>query len=165
MAYNVIIQRQEISALLDLKGKAAAVERYAGAHLPDFPGHPNTLTRKGGITLAYIGRDHWVLRADIDREEDLLAALSPDKAPADISIVQISDTTTFFKIAGPDADQIMSIACPLDLHPRVFGKDSITFSEAFGLRALVQRAEGGFEIGVEQSFGDMIADYLARSKG
>jgi heterotetrameric sarcosine oxidase gamma subunit len=165
MAYNVNIQRLEISALFDLKGKALAVKKYAGAHLPDFTHKPNTFTEKDGKILAFIGRDHWLLKVDINREEDLLEALSPDKAPAEVSIVQTSDTMTFFEITGPDAHQIMAIACPLDLHSRVFGKESITFSEVFGLRALVQRIEGGFEVGVEQSFGDMVADYLARSKG
>jgi|TARA_B110000908_G_scaffold11636_1_gene13617 sarcosine oxidase subunit gamma len=165
MAYNVNIQRLDISALVDFKGKVQAVKKFAGAHLPDFPEQPNTLTQMDGRTLAFIGRDHWLLRADIAEENTILAALSIDQAPADVSIVPVSDTMTFFQVTGPDADDIMSIGCPLDLHPRVWGTNAISFSEFFGLRALVQRIEAGFEVGVEQSFGDMVADYLARSKG
>lgn len=77
--------------------------------------------------------------------------------------MRVSDTLTFFDITGPDAGEIMSIACPLDLHHTVFGDLDVTFTEVFGLKALLLRAIGGFEFAVEQSFGDMIADYLARA--
>ncbi|MGI9388411.1 MAG: sarcosine oxidase subunit gamma, partial [Boseongicola sp.] len=62
-----------------------------------------------------------------------------------------------------DADQIMSIASPLDLHPSVFPENGATFSEVFGLKALILRQPEGFCVAVEQSFGDMIEDYFARA--
>ncbi len=163
MGYDVNLERLEISALFDLKGQPGALAEWAGDHLPPFPKRPNSLTEKNGNTLAYIGRDHWILRADIEQEEALIAALKPESAPPDISIVRISDTLTFFQVTGPDADQIMAIACPLDLHPSVFSKDAVTYSEVFSLKALVQRIDGGFEFAVEQSFGNMVDDYLDRA--
>lgn len=163
MGYDVNINRLEISALFDLKGRAEALADWAGDHLPDFPERANSQTHKDGASLAFIGRDHWILRADIDQEDTLAAALRLDDVPSDLSIVRVSDTLTFFRITGPDADQIMAIACPLDLHQSVFDPSSVTFSEVFNLKALVQRIDGGFEFAVEQSFGNLIADYLGRA--
>ena len=165
MSYDVHINRQDISALFDLKGDQDALRRWCGQSLPEFPDAANRLSSSEGATLYSIGRNHWILRAEFQREEALLAALKPDSAPADISIVRISDTLTFFGVTGPDCADIMSIACPLDLHPAVFGETTASFTEVFGLKALVRRLPGGFEFAVEQSFGDMIADYLARASG
>ncbi|MCV2866352.1 sarcosine oxidase subunit gamma [Defluviimonas sp. WL0075] len=157
------IHRQEISALFDLKGDPDALRQWAGRILPAFPDAPNRKSVSDRDSLYHIGRNHWILRAEIEREEPLSAALKPDAAPADISIVRISDTLTFFDVTGPDAAQIMAIACPLDLHPATFGDTAVTFTEVFGLKALLCRVADGFEFAVEQSFGNMVSDYLARA--
>nr|WP_306266428.1 hypothetical protein [Pararhizobium sp. IMCC3301] len=163
MSYDVHINRQDISALFDLKGDQEALERWAGQSLPAFPDAANRLTRSEHASLYCVGRNHWIVRAELEHEEALLAALKPDAAPADVSVVLISDTLTFFDVTGPDAAAIMSIACPLDLHPAAFGETTVTFTEMFGLKALVLRLADGFEFAVDQSFGNMITDYLARA--
>ncbi|MFK7765383.1 MAG: hypothetical protein AB8B62_19125 [Roseobacter sp.] len=88
------------------------------------------------------------------------AALTPDAAPADISIVRHSDAYARIQITETEADQIMSIACPLDLHSSVFPQNACSFSEIFTLKGLIWRCPGGFGFKVERSFGDMVADYL-----
>ncbi len=163
MTYDVKINRQEISALFDLKGDPDALRRWAGRNLPEFPDAPNRQSASHGTSLYYVGRNHWILRAEIAREESLSEALKPEAAPADVSIVRTSDTLTFFDVTGPDAAEIMAIACPLDLHPATFGDTAVTFTEVFGLKALLCRVANGFEFAVEQSFGNMISDYLARA--
>lgn len=163
MSYDVHINRQEISALFDLKGDPSVLAVWAGNGVPPLPEGHNRLVTVDGKHVFHIGRNHWLLRTRIDREEACLAALRPSEAPPEISIVRVSDTLTFFDITGPDAGEIMSIACPLDLHHTVFGDLDVAFTEVFGLKALLLRTIGGFEFAVEQSFGDMIADYLARA--
>ena len=61
---------------------------------------------------------------------------------------------------GADAARIMSIICPLAPHPSVFADTRLTFCEVLGLKALVSRTLEGFEIAVDQSFGDFVADCL-----
>jgi len=70
---------------------------------------------------------------------------------------------TFFQIAGPDAEQIMSIACPLDLYPTNFIIDSACYSEVFGIKALIMKQGDDFEFAVDQSFAAMIHDHLNRA--
>ena len=144
MPYDVIIDRLPIFALFDLKGRREDLAKWAPS-LPDFPGKPNTMTthRKkprcsssGPTAGCCARRSSW--------EDALVRALRPSEAPADISIVTVSDTMTFFRITGPDAGAVVSIGCPLDTHPDTFGPDAVTYSEFFGLRSLILRCDGGF---------------------
>lgn len=162
MPYDVTFDRLETQALYDLKGPRAALSAWAGEALPAFPERPNSKSEAGGVTLMFIGPDHWLLRADLSREDALDAALRPAEAPPEISLVRVSDTLAWFRITGPDAAEVMTVACPMDLHESRFGPNSASFTEAFGLRAFVTRCAGGFDLAVEQSFGPMVQDYLTR---
>ena len=163
MSYDVEIMRIGALALFDLKGAKSAVQDWAGDALPPFPQYPNTMTLRDGINLAHIGRDHWLVLAPLDFESTLETALKPTQAPVDISVVKTSDTQCFFALTGPGADQICAIASPLDTHGSVFPEHGISFTECFGLKALIARQPGGFWLAVEQSFGDMVEDYLTRA--
>ncbi len=163
MAYNAKISRVGAMTLFDLKGKQTALAGWAGEALPPFPNTPNTSASKDEMELLFIGPDHWLLHAPLGREAELETVLTPTEAPPEISIVRISDTQTFFSITGPDAEQIISIASPLDAHLSVFPENGATFTEAFGLKALILRKRDGFSLSVEQSFGDMVEDYLERA--
>ena len=162
MPYDAQIDRLPPFALFDLKGPKDALSDWAPT-LPAFPETPNTLTRSGADDLCFTGPNRWLIRAPLDREEVLETELRPTDAPPEISIVKVSDTLTFFRVTGPDAAQVLSIGCPLDIHPDVFGPDAVSYTEFFGLKALLLRCEGGFDCAVEQSFGDMIEDYLSRA--
>ena len=162
MPYDASIERLPIFALFDLKGAPEDLSAWSDA-LPAFPASANTATRKGDTLLCHTGPNRWLLRAPLDQEDTLEAELRPAGAPPEISIVRISDTLTFFRITGQEAAEILSIGCPMDLHPGVFRADAASYTEFFGLKAFVTRCEGGFDCAVDQSFGDMIADYLSRA--
>ena len=163
MAYDVEITRLGAKALFDLKGTESDLQDWCGDHLPKFPDTRNTAAERDEIELLWIGPEHWLLLADLSQEAALIAHLKPTEAPVDLSIVQVSDTQCFFSIIGPDAGQILAIACPLDVHPAVFPCNGATFTEVFGLKALVLRRAEGFLVAVEQSFGDMLDDYFSRA--
>ena len=93
----------------------------------------------------------------------LIEITRPDTAPLEISIVLVSDTLNFFHIEGPDAAQIVAIACPLDTHLSAFPSNGASYTEIFGIKGLLVRRSDGFDIAIESSFADMIADYLDRA--
>jgi heterotetrameric sarcosine oxidase gamma subunit len=163
MAYAAEISRVGAMALFDLKGAQEALADWAGETMPPFPNTPNTSASKDDMDMLFAGPDHWLLRAPLEREAELDSALKPSDALPEISIVQISDTQTFFSITGPDAEQIISVASPLDVHSSVFPENGATITEAFGLKALIMRKSDGFWLAVEQSFGDMVEDYFDRA--
>jgi sarcosine oxidase subunit gamma len=163
MAYDVTITRLPLRAVFDLKGARAALSAFAGTALPPLPEQPHRLVPGKGCRLALIGPDHWLLFADAAEEERLTTGLRPERTPPDCSIVAVSDMLAFLSVVGPDADDVMAVASPLDLHPRAFGADSLTHTEAFGIKALVCRTEGGFELGVERSYADWFQTMLERT--
>ncbi len=163
MGYDVIIERPGLQAVVDLQGEPAAIADWIGAALPPLPEKPNTASEKNRLALYWVGRERWLLRADPEREDELLALTRSDAAPVDISIVPVSDSLQFFSITGPDAGEIVGIGSPLDVHPSVFPANGASFTDLFGVRGLIVRRADGFEFAVERSFGDMIEDCLARA--
>jgi sarcosine oxidase subunit gamma len=163
MGYDLRIERRGIRAIIDLQGEAAGIAEWAGDAFPDFPQRPNTASCRSGICLFWIAAERWLLHAALEREADLLALVPPQSAPLDISAVLVSDTLTFFALEGADAAQIVAIASPLDTHASVFAGNAVSYTEAFGLKALLRRIPGGYEIAVESSYADLLADYLARA--
>lgn len=163
MSYDVQISRLELCAVIDLQGRQEAVASWVGAGFPDFPTSPNTVSTRENLSLYWIAEQRWLLRTDIDNENQLLSITRPDTAPLEISIVLVSDTLKYFQIIGADAAQIISIASSIDTDLSVFPENAVTYTEAFGIKALLLRCAGGFEIAVESSYADMIEDYLQRA--
>ena len=163
MSYEVHIERSGIRAIIDLQGEPDAITGWTGNALPDFPQRPNTASCRGEICLFWVAAERWLLHAPPEREAELQALAPPQDAPVEISAVLVSDTLTFFTIAGRDAAQIVAIACPLDTHISVFVDNAVSYTEAFGLKALLRRIPDGFELAIESSFADLLADYLARA--
>ena len=160
MGYDVKIERNLLHALFDLKGSVEDVSSYLKEHIGSIPVEPNSYVTYGNLRVLYLGINHWILLAPIDEEQKLLELLKPEFCPASISIVLISDTLKFFRINGVNADDIMAVASPLNLNADAFTNNSATFSEVFGLKALIMRHGDGYQFGIDQSFGDMLSDYL-----
>jgi heterotetrameric sarcosine oxidase gamma subunit len=163
MGYDVAITRGPLRTLFDLKGLKEAVVAWCGTALPDLPDQPNSLTAKGTRLLMWIGPDHWLLADDIALEEMLSDTLRPDTAPAEMSIVLVSDTLTFFVVEGSDSNELMAVATSLDLHPASFADDCVSQIEAFGIKALIRRVASGYEIAVDRSYEDWFEASLRRA--
>jgi len=162
MEYDVALKRLDINTLIDIQGDPDKVATWAGGKLPPFPNSPNTASESNGVSLYWIGQRRWLVRAEIENEQSLLSMLKLETAPTEISAVSTSDTQQFFSIRGPDADQIISVACPMDCHLSKFPKNGVSYTDILGIKGLIIRQAQGFDIGVERSFADMVEDYLAR---
>ena len=160
MTYDVKIQRKLLNALFDIKGSLRDVKSHLKEYINSFPIEPNSYISQGNWKILYVGPNHWILMAPIAEEQQLVSSLRPYDCPASISIVLVSDTLTFFYIDGPNAFDIMSIASPLNLNIDAFTPEAATFSEIFGLKALIFRYDDGYQFAVDQSFGDMVSNYL-----
>ena len=163
MSYDVQISRVELCAVIELQGRQEAIASWVGADIPDFPTAPNTVTTRENLSLYWIAEQRWLLQAAIEDEDRLLSITRVETAPLEISIVLVSDTLKYFRITGADAEQVISIASSIDTDLSVFPENAVTYTEAFGIRALLLRCSGGFEIAVESSYADMIEDYLQRA--
>jgi len=160
MTYDVNIERKLLNALFDIKGSIRDVKSHLKEYIDSFPTEPNSYISQGNWKIFYVGPDHWILMAPILEEEHLLSSLRPQDCPNSISIVLISDTLSFFQINGPDAFDIMSIASTLNLNSDSFTSETATFSEIFGLKALIFQDGEGYQFAIDRSFGDMVSNYL-----
>jgi heterotetrameric sarcosine oxidase gamma subunit len=163
MGYNVKIQRLKLNAMIDLQGDVEAIKNWIKDDLPAFPDRPNTSSTNDILKLYWIGFEHWLLRAEIEHEDRLIEMTNPCAAPIEISIVQVSDTLKFFEVVGPDAAEIISIACPIDHHISVFPENGVSYTNIFGIKGLLIRVNNGFEIAVESSYADLLEDFLQRA--
>ncbi len=163
MSYQVQTKRGELEALVDLQGSPEAIGNWVEVGFPEFPSDANTASTEGELSLYWVAPERWLLRAPIAQESRLIEITKPDTAPLEISIVLVSDTLRFFHIEGPDAAQIVAIACPLDTHPSAFPPNGASYTEIFGIKGLLVRHGNGFDIAIESSFADMIEDYLDRA--
>jgi sarcosine oxidase subunit gamma len=165
MGYNVQVQRSQLNAVLDLQGSAQAIGSWVKTGLPPFPETPNSASTSDGLSLYWIAPERFLLRSEIENEARMLEITQLASAPVDISVVLVSDSFRFFKITGADAGEIVSTACSMDHHLCGFPQNGVSYTNIFGIKGLLIRIEEGFEIAVESSFADMIADYLARATG
>lgn len=166
MRYDLRVEHVEQQAWFDLKGARDDLAAWlAGVGLPPWPDRPNTATSVAGLTLIWFGPEQWLLSAPLEREAEIEAALRPDAAPDTVSLHVVSDSLAVVRVTGPDAAVAMAIATPLDLHPVRFADDAASFTEAFGVRALVTRAPGGFQIAVDRSLADFVVLRLGAIAG
>jgi sarcosine oxidase subunit gamma len=163
MVYEATISRLPPTAIIDLRGPSASVSALLEEmRFPRLAG-PNRLAETGGAVVAWVGQEHWLVLAALEREDELMAALS--RAPGAVGAILVSDAYAGFGITGPQASHVLAQAAPLDVHARVFPEDGASFTEFFGQKALVMRRGGGFECRVDASYGDYVADFLSRCGG
>ena len=96
MVYDVQISREPIRALFDIKGSENEVRRLLTGIFDQIPKNKNTFVLQKAKTLMFVGNDHWILKADLEEEDQLKAVLNPDLVSSSISVVLVSDSLTFF---------------------------------------------------------------------
>ncbi len=163
MKYDVNAGRLELSTVIDLKGSEKDLFDWLSGEWPPAPERPNTASASDHGELYAIGPDHWLLRTGIDKEDKLMKQINLTAVPGNISAVLISDALAFFSLGGTEADEVISSLCPLDIHPDKFPKNGVSYTEVFGLKALLIRRMHGFELAVDCSFADMMEDVLRRA--
>jgi len=165
MNYQVTIAVSALHAMLDLKGDRDFLQAWPVLKELKLPTINNTAEEHAGNCVYWVGKQHWLIRAPLDHEQAFYSIAKSADMIDEVSATIVSDAMSFLSIKGQNADQVMSIASPLDVHPSVFPKNGVTYSEAFGIKALIIRCEGGFEIGVDRSYFDMIGDCFGRALG
>lgn len=126
---------------------------------------PRRALQAHGLQLLRPAPEHWLLIAPPLEAQDLLSRLRAPALQADTLIVDVGDGWAHFAVAGAQAGVLLAIASPLDTHLRAFPADGATFTEAFGLRALVLRSVDGFQVAIERSHAPMVADWFVRLQG
>lgn len=162
--YDARVQRLPTPALIELQGEPGDLApRLARLGLAE-PA-PLRAARADGRTLLRPTPTLWVLLGAPGEGPELMRLLGSPAPASDTLIVDLSDGHVHWAVTGPQAAELMAVATPLDIHPRAFAPDGATYTEAFGLRALVLRHPDGFHLAIERSHGPMVGDWFARIQG
>ncbi len=145
----------------------ANFQTHAMTAVFDLKGHPDDiLHRLEAASLVYrLAPQHWLVRTTLAQETLLFAHLTEAPCAPDTLIINVSDAYAFIGIDGPEADQMIAIASPIDAWAMPVGAAGATFTEVFGQKALLIRQHHGYEIAVEGSYSELILDYFSRVKG
>jgi sarcosine oxidase subunit gamma len=109
----------------------------------------------------WLGPDEWLLLADAGDAATLDPAFSAALQDQPASLVDVSDRTLFFKLAGPRAARTLNCGCPLDL-------DISQFPVGMCTRTVLEKAEiilwrtgvEEFQVGVWRSFAAYVRGLL-----
>jgi sarcosine oxidase, subunit gamma len=131
----------------------------ASAAALGFPTEPNTAT-SGGRDVLWLGPDEWLIvgvpgaaRAIWDELEASLAGLHR-------SVVNVSANRAVIELAGSSRHDLISSACPIDLHPRSWGDGRCAQSVFGAAQVLLHEREGATRLFVRPSFAGYVVDLL-----
>ena len=97
-----------------------AVESVIGA----LPIEPNTVHGGADAAVLWLGPDEWLVVGPPDGESALESQIHDaltDQAGR-VAIVDVSANRTTLELRGPRVRELLEFGCPIDLHPRAFGR-------------------------------------------
>ena len=125
-----------------------------------FPAEPNTVASGPDRDILWLGPDEWLVVGLGGPAEALVAELETTLGGVHHSVVDVSAHRTVIELATPSRHELLSTACPIDLHPRSWG-DGRCAQTVFGAaQILLQEREGTTRVAVRPSFAAYIVDLL-----
>ena len=121
------------------------------------PTEPCQATVQGDIAALWIGPDQWLITCKKDKVPDIADELDEATRGTASAITDISAGRTVFRMAGPDALDVLAKGCPLDLHPRTVKPGYVAGSVLAKITVLVHLREAD---AVDLFLGRSFADYL-----
>ena len=125
-----------------------------------FPAEPNTVASGPDRDILWLGPDEWLVVGLGGSAEALAAELETTLGGVHHSVVDVSANRTVIELASQSRHEILSSACPIDLHSRSWG-DGRCAQTVFGAaQILLQELEGTTRVFVRPSFASYVVDLL-----
>jgi sarcosine oxidase subunit gamma len=154
---------------IDLRGDPhdrafmAAVGRVLDLLLPT---EPCTSAAKGQIAALWLGPDQWLVTCQAHDAPGLIEALRTALADVHAAITDMTDGRAAFRLAGPNARDVLAKGTPLDLHPRAFPAGSSAQSLLAKVSVLIHLLDDdpergpSFDVYVARSFAQYLWTWL-----
>jgi sarcosine oxidase subunit gamma len=125
-----------------------------------FPAEPNTVASGPHRDILWLGPDEWLVVGLGGTAEALVAELENALGGVHHSVVDVSANRTVIELGGRSRHELLSTACPIDLHPRSWN-DGRCAQTVFGAaQILLQEREGTTRVFVRPSFAAYVVDLL-----
>lgn len=122
-AHGITLAEIPFVGKVNLRGNAgnnaftSAVTTVLGGQLPQ---EANTVSSYGDYTIFWLGPDEWLVHTPEDGEKNLIGDLHVALDDQHAAVTDVSDYYVVIRVRGAKAADVLSRACPLDLHPRAF---------------------------------------------
>ena len=137
----------------------------AGAATLRFPTESNTARTSGDRDVLWLGPDEWLIVGAPGAASAIGDELEASLAGHHHSVVDVSANRAVIELAGPSRHDLLSSACPIDLHTRSWG-DGRCAQSVFGVaQVLLHERDGATRLFVRPSFADYVVDLLLVSVG
>ena len=144
-------------AKVNVRGEAApaAVERAVGAAPP---AEPDTVAAGAGLHILWLGPAEWLVVGPPGAEKAIEDRLVEALSGASAAVVDVTEGRSTIRVSGPMARDVLSMGCPLDLHPRVFGAGRCAQSLIARAPVVLHLVDGAaaFDVHVERSQTDYL---------
>jgi sarcosine oxidase subunit gamma len=130
------------------------------------PVEPNTAWEEGPRAALWLGPDEWLVLGPPGAARDIVAELLEALGGTHRSIVDVSASRVALELSGPDAKEVLSKGCSLDLEPRggwIPGSCAQTLLARVPV-ILHERAETTGVL-VRPSFAEYLVDWLIAAAG
>lgn len=131
----------------------------AGAATLGFPTDPNTAT-SGGRDVLWLGPDEWLIVGVPGATTAIMHELEASLSGLHCSVVDVSANRAVIELAGPSRHDLLSSACPIDLHPRSWDDGRCAQSVFGAAQVLLHEREEVTRLFVRPSFTDYVVDLL-----
>lgn len=125
-----------------------------------FPTDPNTARTSGDRDVLWLGPDEWLIVGAAGAAGAIAAELEASLDGLHRSVVDVSANRAVIELAGPSRHDLLSAACPIDLHPRSWGDGRCAQSVFGAAQVLLHEREGGTRLFVRPSFADYVVELL-----
>jgi sarcosine oxidase, subunit gamma len=124
-----------------------------------FPTEPNTWTPAGDRDVLWLGPDEWLVVAEPGAGA-LAGELERSLAHLHRSVVDVSANRVVLELEGSSRLELLSSACPIDLHPRSWSDGRCAQSVFGAAQVLLQERRGTTRLFVRPSFAAYVVDLL-----
>jgi sarcosine oxidase, subunit gamma len=125
-----------------------------------FPTEPNTWAHDGDRDVLWLGPDEWLVVAEPGGARTIAEDLERALAGLHRSVVDVSANRVVLELAGSSRHDLLSSACPIDLHPRSWGDGRCAQSVFGAAQVLLQERRGTTRMFVRPSFAGYVVDLL-----
>lgn len=156
------IEAAEIPLLrqVDLRIDPALTSRSSLA----FSSRPNTYATGPTAEVLWLGPDEWLIVGPAQTTDGLIADLDQALAGEHHSLVDVSAARAVLELRAPDALELVSKGCGLDLHPRSWHAHDCAQTLLARVPVILQQRGDATRIFVRPSFGDYLVDWLVDAR-
>ena len=156
-----VVTELPLAAAANLRGSGEAfVAGVAQAIGAPPPLEPNRFVEAGGITIAWLGPDEWLV---IDPAGDGPTLEARLHNVSEAAATDVTGNRVALRLSGPAARDLLAAGCSLDLHSRAFaaGQCAQTLLARTGVILLQRDDAPTFDLLVRRSFARYLRDWLA----